>query len=109
MIDTTTFWTVTILMAIGTFLIRFSFLGILGGRELPAWLMLHLKYVAVAVFPALITPMVIWPDATGGAIDPARLIAAAAAFLIGWRFSVYGAIFAGMGTLYLMQFILGAF
>ena len=109
MIDTTTFWTVTLLMAIGTFLIRFSFLGILGGRELPAWLMLHLKYVAVAVFPALITPMVIWPDATGGAIDPARLIAAAAAFLIGWRFSVYGAIFAGMGTLYLMKFVLGAF
>jgi branched-subunit amino acid transport protein len=108
MIDTTTFWTVTVLMAIGTFLIRFSFLGILGGRQLPGWLMLHLKYVAVAVFPALITPMVFWPEVTGGAMDPARIIAAAAAFVIGWRFSVYGAIFAGMGTLYLMQFALGS-
>ncbi|MDH3264650.1 MAG: AzlD domain-containing protein, partial [Paracoccaceae bacterium] len=37
------FWTVTILLGVGTFLIRFSFLGILGGRELPEWMRLHLR------------------------------------------------------------------
>ena len=96
---------------LATFVISMaSHLYVLSKVELSfAYPFLSLAYVAVAVFPALITPMVIWPDATGGAIDPARLIAAAAAFLIGWRFSVYGAIFAGMGTLYLMQFVLGAF
>lgn len=106
MIDTTTFWTVTILLGAGTFLIRFSFLGILGGRNLPEWLLLHLKYVAVAVFPALITPLVLWPPATGGEPDAPRLIAACAAFAAGLRFSAAGAILAGMAVLYFSQYLL---
>ncbi|GGE58309.1 AzlD domain-containing protein [Actibacterium pelagium] len=105
MISDSAFWTLTALLAIGTFLIRFSFLGILGGRQLPDWLLLHLKYVAVAVFPALVTPLVIWPEATGGSPDPIRLIAAIAALLAGLRFGVIWAIIAGMGTLYALQFL----
>ncbi|WP_439122147.1 AzlD domain-containing protein [Marivita sp.] len=105
MIDTATFWTLTILLGIGTFLIRFSFLGLLGGRTLPDRVLLYLRYVGVAVFPALFMPLVVWPEATGGAPDPIRLIAALAAFLAGLRFGVIWAIVAGMGTLYLMQFL----
>ena len=107
MISDTAFWTLTVCLGIGTFLIRFSFLGILGGRSLPGWLVIHLKYVGVAVFPALVVPLVLWPGATGGTTDPARLIAAAAALLAGLRGSVAGAILAGMGTLYLVQFLSG--
>ena len=103
MIDTQTFWLVTLGLGIGTYLIRFSFLGLLGGRTLPDWALVHLKYVGVAIFPAMITPLVLWPAATDGQFDPARLIAAAAAFAIGMRFSVLGAIVAGMGSLYLLQ------
>ena len=66
MISQQLFWTVTILLGIGTFLIRFSFLGILGDRGMPDWVMAHLRYTAVAVFPALVTPMVLWPEVTGG-------------------------------------------
>lgn len=109
MISDTQFWTVTILLGIGTFLIRFSFLGLLGGRELPGWLLLHLRYVGVAVFPALVTPLVIWPDATGGEPDPARIIAALAAFVVGVKVNVIGAILAGMITLYAVQFLLQSF
>jgi branched-subunit amino acid transport protein len=105
MIPTFDFWLVTVLLGIGTFLIRFSFLGFLGGRQLPDWLVLHLRYVGVAVFPALVTPLVLWPDATGGTLDPIRLIAACAAFVVGMRVSVVGAIVAGMGTLYVLQFV----
>jgi branched-subunit amino acid transport protein len=97
------FWLVTIGLGVGTFLIRFSFLGLLGGRSLPDWLVLHLKYVGVAVFPALIMPLLIWPAATGGQMDPIRLIAAGAAFYAGLRFSVVWAIIVGMGTLYVLQ------
>jgi hypothetical protein len=44
----------------------------------------------------------------GGETDPARLIAALAAFLVGIKFSsVIGAVIAGMVTLYGMQFLLG--
>ena len=103
MIDTQTFWLLTIGLGIGTYLIRFSFLGFFGGRTLPDWALVHLKYVGVAIFPAMITPLVLWPAATDGQLDPARLIAAAAAFAIGMRFSVLGAIIGGMGSLYLLQ------
>ena len=100
-------WTVIIFLGIGTFLIRFSFLGIIGGRRLPEWALRHLRYVPVAVLPGLIAPMVVWPPATGGEPDPARLAAAGVALLVGALLrSVLGAIVAGMGTLYLVQFLL---
>ncbi|MHA6262566.1 AzlD domain-containing protein [Arenibacterium sp. CAU 1754] len=105
MISDTTFWVLTVLLGIGTFAIRFSFLGLLGGRELPDWAVLHLKYVGVAVFPALIAPLLLWPDATGGQTDPIRLFAAGAAFVAGLRLSVIWAIVAGMGTLYALQYL----
>lgn len=103
MIDDSAFWTLTVLLGIGTYLIRFSFLGALGGRSLPGWLTAHLRYASAAIFPAMITPLVLWPEATGGALDPARLLAACAAFAVGMRHSVLGAIIAGMGSLYLLQ------
>ena len=106
MIDDRTFWTLTVLLGIGTFLIRFSFLGLIGNRLLPDWLLLHLRYVAVAVFPALVVPLVVWPAATGGETDPVRLVAAAAAFAAGWRIGVVSAILVGMGTLWTLQALL---
>ena len=105
MIDAATFWTLAIPLGIGTFLIRFSFLGLLGGRTLPDRVLLYLRYVGVAVFPALFVPLVVWPDANGGTPDLVRLIAALAAFLAGLRFGVIWSIIAGMGTLYVLQFL----
>lgn len=105
MIDTQTFWILTVALGVGTYLIRFSFLGLLGGRSLPDWAVVHLRYVAAAVFPAMVTPMILWPAATGGTTEPSRIIAAIAAFAVGMRFSVIGAILAGMGSLYLLQAI----
>jgi len=104
--DKETLWIVIVLLGLGTYLIRFSFLGLLGGMELPAWVLRHLRYVAVAVMPGLIAPLVIWPPATGGETDPARLIAALAAFAIGiWTRSVVLTVLGGMGTLYLVQYL----
>ncbi len=108
MIDKIQLWTVIIGLGIGTYLIRFSFIGIIGGRPLPNWVLRHLRYVAVAVMPGLIAPLVVWPAATGGEPDAARLLAALAAFAIGiGTSSVLGAVFGGMGTLYLLQFLMG--
>ncbi|ARE42071.1 hypothetical protein RGUI_3930 [Rhodovulum sp. P5] len=105
MISDSAFWTLTVCLGLGTFLIRFSFLGLLGGRPLPDWLLLHLKYVGVGVLPALVTPMVLWPAATGGETDPARLIAALATLIAALKGTVIGALIAGMGTLYLAQYL----
>ena len=107
MISDTAIWTVILLLGLGTYLIRFSFLGLFGGKTLPPWALRHLKYIGVAVFPAIVTPLLLWPAATGGTTDPARLVAAAAAFLAGMRLSVAWALVAGMGTLYLMHYLIG--
>jgi branched-subunit amino acid transport protein len=108
MIDKFQLWAVIIALGLGTYLIRFSFIGIVGGRPLPDWLLRHLRYVAVAVMPGLIAPLVVWPAATGGETDPSRMVAALVAFVIGIGFnSVLGAVFGGMAGLYLMQFLLG--
>lgn len=103
MIDDQAFWTLTALLGVGTYLIRLSFLGLMGGRSLPIWVMAHLRYVGAAIFPAMITPLILWPAATDGELDAARLLAAAAAFYVGMRYSVLAAIIAGMGSLYVLQ------
>lgn len=101
MIDKTTIWTVIALLGIGTFLIRFSFLGLIGGKAMPPWVLRHLRYTAVAVLPGLVAPLVLWPAATGGDIDPARMAAAIATVAIGlWRRSVLIAMIAGIVVLY---------
>ncbi len=104
MIDDHTFWLVTFALGLGTYLIRFSFLGLLGGRQLPDWLLTHLRYVGVAVLPALVTPMILWPASLNGSFDPLRMIAALAALLAGARLGVIWAIGVGMGSLWTLQF-----
>lgn len=101
-------WLTIIGLGIGTYLIRFSFIGFFGDKDLPEWLTRHLRYVPAAIMPGLIAPLTLWPEATGGVPDPARLIAAAVALFIGAVFrSVLGAIFGGMATLYVVQYLLG--
>ena len=80
----TDIWIIIVLMGIGTFLIRFSFLGLVGDRKMPDWVLRHLRYTPVAVLPGLVAPQVVWPDATGGATDPARLIAACVTLGLAW-------------------------
>ncbi len=100
-------WLTIIFLGIGTYLIRYSFIGFFADKELPDWLLRHLRYVPAAVMPGLVAPLTVWPEATGGDPDPARLIAAAVALFIGAVLrSVLGAIFGGMGVLYLVQYLL---
>lgn len=94
-------WIVILLLGIGTFLIRFSFIGLVGGRQLPGWATRMLRYVPVAVMPGLVAPLVVWPAATGGVPDVPRLVAAFAALAIGaGTRSVLGAVVGGMAALY---------
>ena len=106
--DAATIWTVIIGMAIGSFALRFVFIGFVGGREIPAWLLRHLRYTAVAIIPALVAPLVIWPAATGGTPDPARLAAAGVTIAVGlWTKNVIAAILSGATTLFGLLFLLG--
>lgn len=100
-VDPLLYWIVVPALGVGTYVIRFSFLGILGNRPLPPALRRALRYTAVAILPGLVAPAVLWPPATGGEVDPPRLAAALVTMLVGIvTRSVIGAILAGGATLY---------
>ena len=108
MIDQTILWTVIIGLGLGSYMLRFTFIGLVGKRQMPPWMLRHLRYTAVAILPALIAPKVLWPDATGGDPDPARLTAAAITLAVGlWTRNVLAAISAGAVTLYALLYLLG--
>ena len=50
----------------GTYLLRLSFIGIVGDRIMPNWALVPLRFVAPAVLAALIAPAVLLKD---GALD----------------------------------------
>lgn len=101
-------WIIIVLVALGTYLIRFSFIGLVGDRELPQWVLRHLRYTPVAVLPGLVAPLVLWPDATGGDYNAPRLLAATVTLLLAVMFkNMLLAIFGGAATLFVMMSLLG--
>lgn len=94
-------WMIIVVMGIGTFLIRFSFLGLIGDRPMPSFVLRLLRYTPVAVLPGMVAPLVLWPAATEGQFDPVRVTAALATVFIGiWTRNVLWAILGGAVTLY---------
>ncbi|MEM9475943.1 MAG: AzlD domain-containing protein [Pseudomonadota bacterium] len=94
-------WILIVAIGVGTYAIRFSFLGLMGNRSYPDWALRMLRYTPVAVLPGLVAPLVVWPAATEGQVDPARLIAAAATLGVGiWTKNTMWAIAAGAVTFY---------
>lgn len=78
-VDHTQIWIVILVMAVATFVVRFSFLGLIGDRELPQWLLRMLRYTPVAVLPAVVTPMII----SNQSAEPLRIVAALATIVAG--------------------------
>lgn len=102
-------WLVIVGLGLGSFLLRFSFLGIIGNRDLPEWLLRHLRYTAVAVMPGMITPMILFPAATGGQFDLVRMGAAIATIAISlWTRNATLTIFGGAGVLFALHFLIAA-
>ena len=107
MTSTAQLWTIIIGLGIGSFAIRFLFLGVVGDRQLPEWLLRHLRYTAVAILPALVAPLVVWPSATGGTPDATRMIAAVATLVVGYfTKNVIAGILAGAAALFGLPYIL---
>lgn len=108
MIDTTSLWIVIIGLGLGSFFLRFVFTGLVGDRQMPPWLLRHLRYTAVAILPALVAPQVIWPPATDGQFDLPRVSAAAVTLGVGLLTkNVLAGILSGAATLYGMLYLLG--
>ncbi|MEO0939008.1 MAG: AzlD domain-containing protein [Pseudomonadota bacterium] len=94
MIDPVTLWTVILSLGALSYGLRFGFLGLVGNRPLPAWLIRHLRYTAVAILPALVAPIVVYggPD---GPYDPVRMGAGAVTLVVGY---LAKNLFAGFGA-----------
>lgn len=108
MIATADIWIVIIGLGLGSFALRFVFLGLIGDRPLPEWALRHLRYTAVAILPAIVAPLVLWPAATGGEAEPARITAALVTLAVGvLTRNVIAAIGLGAVTLYLMMYLTG--
>ncbi|GAA6147613.1 AzlD domain-containing protein [Pseudooceanicola nitratireducens] len=107
-IDRTELWIVILALGLGSFGLRFVFLGLVGDKAMPDWVLRHLRYTAVSVLPALVAPLVVWPGATGGEIDPPRLIAALVAVAVGLGTGrTLAAILCGFAALYGMFWLIG--
>ena len=105
---TTQIWLVIVGLGLGSYLLRLSFLGIIGDRDLPEWVLRHLRYTAVAVMPGMITPLILFPQATGGTLDATRMGAAVATIAISlWTRNTTLTIFGGAAVLFALHFGLG--
>lgn len=94
-------WLIIGLMAIGTFAIRFSFLGLIGDKPMPPLILRMLRYTPVAVLPGMVAPLVLWPAATGGQPDLVRIIAAFVAVGVAYKTrKVVWGMFAGAAAFY---------
>ena len=51
-------WVIILALALGTYLIRLSFLGLVGRRPLPPAVLRLLRYTPVAVLPGMVAPLV---------------------------------------------------
>ncbi|MBT8414963.1 MAG: AzlD domain-containing protein [Boseongicola sp.] len=96
-------WLMIVIMGVGTYLIRFSFLGLIGNRKMPEWALRHLRYTPVAVLPGLVAPLVLAKDASGQ-MDPILILAAIATGTVGWwRKGMFPGIIAGIATFLILN------
>ncbi|SEF85128.1 AzlD domain-containing protein [Marinobacterium lutimaris] len=100
-----TLWGLFIAVALGTFALRFSFIGLHGRLHLPPTLKRALVYVPASVLAALVLPAVsLSGPEQSFALDNLRIPAAAVAALIAWKsHNTLLTILAGMGTLWALQ------
>lgn len=102
-LTTPVIWSTIIGLGIATFLIRFSFLGLLGDWRPPAWAERMLTYLPMAMMPALAAPLVMFPKGAEAG-DPMRLGCAALAILVGLATrNLLAAMVSGLAPFFVLQ------
>ena len=101
----TEIWLIIGILAVGTFAIRFSFLGLIGNKPIPPLMERMLRFTPVAVLPGMVAPLLL---SGGGIPDPVRLIAALTAVAVAYRKrNVVWGMFAGIAVFYTGLFATG--
>lgn len=107
---TSTLWLVILAAGVGTFLIRFSFIGLFGLLDdVPEGVERALRFVPAAVLAALVAPQLVLTEGSIS-LSPAnpRLLAGAIAAAVAWRTeNIAATLGAGMVALWFLTFVLG--
>lgn len=103
------FWVVlvaTVMVGVGTYLTRASFIVALANRELPPNVRTALQFVAPAVLAALVISLLFGGEAGADSGWP-EVVALGVGGLVGWRTrSLVWVLGAGMVTLWLLDWLL---
>jgi branched-subunit amino acid transport protein len=105
-----TIWLIMLALAVGTFLIRISFIMLLSNRAVHPLITRALRFVPAAVLSALVVPQIL-TRANSLRISPSnpQLIAGVVAGVIAWRTkNVLMTILAGMVVLWVLQALMPA-
>ena len=105
--STLTLWLTILGAGAVTFLLRLSFIALLGRKEIPPFFGRALRFVPAAVLTAVVVPLLFYAN---GALDVSlgneRLLAGVVAVLIAWRTrNVLFTLGGGMATLWTLQAI----
>ena len=106
--DTTQSWLVVAGLAVGTFLIRYSFIGLFAKRDMPLWLMGVLKLMVPAIFGAIVLSGVVMVDGQVGGLEQwPRYLAASIAFAVAvkTRGNMAFTVIAGMAALHGLPYL----
>lgn len=108
MIDMSTYWPVVLILGLGTFLLRFSFILIMDRLTVPEAFTRMLRFIPASVLPALVAPAIVLhgsgPFGFSGLERP--LAALVGAMVAWWTRNILLTICAGMGTLWLLKAVL---
>ena len=102
-------WTLVVLLGLGTFALRLSFIQLRGRvDEFPSVLERSLVFVPAAVLAALIFPALFTLNGTLGGVVNVRVLAAGVAAVVAWRTeNMLATIGVGMVVLWLTTYLLG--
>lgn len=104
-----TLWLMLLVIGVVTYAIRLSCIGLLGQGDMPALLLKALRFVPIAVLPAIILPQLFLRNNTLAlSLQNPRWIAGMLAGIVAWRTrNVLLTIAVGMVALWVLQFVLG--
>ena len=104
-----TTWALVIAIAVPTFLLRFSFIGLVGRfGEIPDWGKRILAFVPVAILTGLVAPNIVTIHTTvAGTFGQSKVIAGVVAIAVAYYTeNVFATIAVGLGILWVCRFIL---
>ena len=102
-----TIWLIMIALALGTFLIRISFILLFSNREIHPLIVRALRFVPASVLSALVLPQILTRNnSLRISLTNPQLIAGIIAALIAWRTkNVMFTILSGMVVLWVLQLL----